>query len=299
MKPSSSTKLIGIFGDPVSLSLSPAMQNAAFEQMGIDAVYLAFHVPARPAAVLKTAVSSIKALGFMGVNITVPHKEKVIEFLDSVDGEAVDIGAVNTIVNKAGKLTGYNTDARGYIESLRQETGFSSQGKNAVVIGAGGASRAIAFALLKAGAKRLVIANRTLRRGQTLSRALKKKFLKAEITVAPLDKKFLRSVAEDSLLIVNTTSLGMAGNEELDFPLYALPTDAVVSDIVYRPHDTGFIKKALVRGLNVHRGLGMLSHQGALAFELWTGKKAPLDIMRMAALKALKFPAKNRGEFDK
>ncbi len=288
MKPSSSTKLIGIFGDPVSHSLSPAMQNAAFEHMGIDAVYLAFHVPARPAAALKTAVSSIKALGFMGVNITVPHKEKVIEFLDHVDNEAVDIGAVNTIVNKAGKLIGYNTDARGYIESLRQETGFSPQGKNAVVIGAGGASRAIAFALLKAGAKRLVIANRTLRRAQTLSRDLKKRFLNAEITAVPLDKKFLRPIAEDSLLIVNTTSLGMINNEELDFPLYSLPTDAVVSDIVYRPLDTGFIKKALIRGLSVHRGLGMLVHQGALAFELWTGKKAPLDVMRMAALKALR-----------
>lgn len=291
MKPSSSTKLIGIFGDPVSHSLSPAMQNAAFEYMGIDAVYLAFHVPARPAAALKTAVSSIKALGFMGVNITVPHKEKVIEFLDHVDSEAGDIGAVNTIVNKAGKLTGYNADARGYIESLRQEAGFSPQGKNAVVIGAGGASRAIAFAILKAGAKRLVIANRTLRRAQTLSRDLKKKFLKPEITALPLDKNFLRPIAGDSQLIVNATSLGMAGAEELDFPLYALPADAVVSDIVYRPFDTGFIKKALIRGLVVHRGLGMLVHQGALAFELWTGEKAPLDVMRMAALKALKLYA--------
>lgn len=291
MKPSSSTKLVGIFGDPVSHSLSPAMQNAAFEYMGIDAVYLAFHVPARPASALKTAVSSIKALGFMGVNITVPHKEKVIEFLDHVDNEAGDIGAVNTIVNKAGKLTGYNADARGYIESLGQEAGFSPQGKNAVVIGAGGASRAIAFAVLKAGAKRLVIANRTLRRAQTLSRDLKKKFPKPEITAVPLDKNFLRPVAGDSQLIVNASSLGMAGKEELDFPLYALPEGAVVSDIVYKPFDTGLIKKALVRGLVVHRGLGMLVHQGALAFELWTGEKAPLDIMRMAALKALKLHA--------
>lgn len=282
MKVSGRTKLIGIFGDPVAQTLSPYMHNAAFESMGLDLVYAAFRVKSEH---LKDAVSSIRALEMPGVNITIPHKIKVMSLLDEVDKEALEIGAVNTVVNKNGKLVGHNTDGRGYLLSLRNETGFHPEGKHIVVVGAGGAARAIAFSLLSHRPKTLIIANRTLSKAAELTGELAAKFKETEVKVCGIEDIRL---LKDADLLINTTSIGMAGKEAGAHPtLDEMKSSAVVSDIVYRPLDTPLIKAAVQKKLVVHKGLGMLIHQGALSFELWTGKTAPVDTMRFAAIQAM------------
>ncbi|MBI5587211.1 MAG: shikimate dehydrogenase [Deltaproteobacteria bacterium] len=278
------TKLVAIFGDPVEHTLSPAIHNAAFKSLGLDLAYVPFHV--RPSD-LKTAVASIKALGMAGVNVTIPHKEKVMRFLDDIDHLAKEVGAVNTVVNKKGRLVGYNTDGVGYLLSLREDTGFVAGGKKVMILGAGGASRAIFYAVLEAKPKSVVISNRTLKRANDLAGEFRRIFRKAEIRTVPFEKNLLSEEAAETDLLINTTSLGMMNQGRLDFPVESLPKGSVVSDIVYRPLATELLKKARRRGLKTHDGLSMLVRQGAIGFELWTGKKAPLELMRKAALKAL------------
>lgn len=282
------TKIAGIFGDPIGHTLSPAMHNAAFGALGLNALYVPFHVRSAPPGELKAAVEGIRALGLLGVNVTIPHKEKVLKFLDEIEPHAMDLGAVNTIVNKDGKLVGYNTDGAGYLLSLRDETGFRAARKRVVIIGAGGAARSILYSILAAKPVSVVIANRTLKRAETLARSFARKFNSSDISAAALDRRALFGHFTNADLVVNTTSTGMMGKGELDLPLEALPARAVVSDIVYRPLRTGLIKGAEKRGLKTHAGLGMLVRQGAIGFELWTGKKAPISVMEAAALKALR-----------
>lgn len=288
MKINGNTKIAGIFGDPIGHTLSPAMHNAAFNALGLNAVYVPFHVKSDLPGGLKAAVESIRALGLLGVNVTIPHKEKVLKYLDEIEPHAMDLGAVNTIVNKDGKLIGYNTDGAGYLLSLRDETGFRAARKRVVVIGAGGAARSIVYSMLAAKPVSVVIANRTLRRAEALAGSFARKFGSTDIIAAPLDKESLFEHCVKADLIVNTTSTGMMGQGELDLPLGALPDRAIISDIVYRPLRTGLIKSAEKRGLKTHGGLGMLVRQGAIGFELWTGKKAPVKVMEAAALKALR-----------
>ncbi len=290
MRVNGQTRVLGIFGDPVEHTLSPGMQNAAFEANRLNWVYLPFHV--KPEG-LKKAVAGIRAFDMIGVNVTIPHKEKVVKHLDDVDGLAKTIGAVNTIVNVEGKLVGYNTDGYGYVESLREETGFDSAGKNIVILGAGGAARAILFTFLynkKNAVKSVVVANRTLRRAKKLVDEFKDKVGGAPITVTSLGKVDGHLSGAD--LLINTTSVGMMGKGKFDLPLDRLPGHAIVSDIVYRPLETVFLKKAKARGLKIHGGLGMLAHQGALSFELWAmflfpRPPLPVDIMKLAAIKTL------------
>jgi shikimate dehydrogenase len=302
MKITGKTKLIGIFGDPVAHTLSPAMQNAAFESLGMDFVYVPFHV--RPAE-LKAAVGAIRALGMPGVNITIPHKEKVIELLDGLDEDARAIGAVNTVVNREGKLTGYNTDGEGFLRSLTEETGFNSQGKTIIILGAGGAARGILASVLKKKNKkpeRVIVANRTFERAEGLVKEFNEKFEGSNLEAIGLDEAGLGPALEEADLLVNATSIGMEGGMEggggqgghgghgpLLFMIDKLPDTAIVSDIVYKPIVTEFIREADERGLTTHRGLGMLVGQGALSFELWTGEKAPVHVMRQAAFEALEF----------
>lgn len=291
MKINGNTKIAGIFGDPVGHTLSPAMQNAAFAALGLNALYVPFHVSSAAPNGLRAAVEAIRALSLLGVNVTVPHKEKVLKYLDEVDPHALELGAVNTIVNRDGKLVGYNTDGAGYLLSLRDETGFRAARKRVVVIGAGGAARSIVYSMLAAKAVSVVIANRTVKRAEALARGFARKFGSAEITASPLDKAGRDSLSEHFMkadLVVNTTSTGMMGKGDLDLPLEALQAGAIVSDIVYRPLRTGLIKSAEKRGLETHTGLGMLVRQGAMGFELWTGKKAPIKVMEAAARKALR-----------
>ncbi|MBI5598773.1 MAG: shikimate dehydrogenase [Deltaproteobacteria bacterium] len=282
MKISGRTKTLGIFGDPIEQTLSPYMHNAAFEALGLDLVYAAFRVRKER---LKYAVEAIRALDMPGANVTIPHKESVVPFLDEIDAEARDIGAVNTIVNADGRLRGFNTDGRGYVLSLRNETGFNPEGSTIIIVGAGGAARAIIHSLLSLKPKTLVIANRTPSRAESLASEFGEKFGTAEVKTAGLD---LSRYLPGADLLVNTTSMGMAGQESLPFPsIEGIKSGAIVSDIVFRPLDTPLIQEATKMRLTVHRGLGMLVWQGALSFELWTGRKAPADTMKFADVQAL------------
>ncbi len=284
MKITGTTRVAAIFGDPVTHSMSPVIQNAAFAELGIDAVYVPFHV--RPDD-LGVAVASIRTLGLMGVNITIPHKEQVIPHLDRVDEAAKRIGAVNTIVNKDGVLTGYNTDGAGFMASIKAELGFDARGKNVVVLGAGGAARAVLYALMEAGAATVTVANRTAERAERLIDELGGFFPATNVAASGFAAGQLKGLAEGADLVVNTTSLGMEGQPPLGFPVDSLEPTAIVSDIVYKPIVTELVREARARGLAADSGLGMLVYQGVVGFELWTGKKAPADVMMRAARAAL------------
>lgn len=276
MKITGETKTLGIFGYPVSHTLSPIMQNAAIEALGLDYTYLPFEV--RPEE-LGYAVRGLKALNIAGVNVTVPHKERVIQFLDEATDEARLIGSVNTIENRNGVLIGHNTDSRGYIRSLREEAGFEPEGKNVLIIGAGGAARGIIAGLAIEGAFKIFIANRTVERGKGLGMEFGNKFKDIEFAAFPLsslkDPQLLSSID----LVVNATSMGLEGQgPDIDFT--STPIHTLVSDIVYKPPVTVFLEKAKNAGRKTVGGVGMLIYQGAISFEIWTSRKAPVDVMK-------------------
>lgn len=285
------TKTLGIFGYPISHTLSPAMHNAVIKALGLDMAYLPFEV--KPSN-LKEAINGIKSLGIIGVNITIPHKESVIRFLDAISEEARLVGAVNTIVNKDRKLIGYNTDGSGYIASLKEELGFNPKSKRIIIIGAGGAARGILAALAAQKPKSITVANRTLSRAVSLIKAFKGKFRDTRFEAIGIDDNMLKMSFNSVDLLVNTTSVGMKQSKALKIPLETLPKIAIVSDIIYNPLETLLLKKAKKLGLTTHGGLGMLVHQGARSFKLWTGMDAPMNVMRKAALKALKMEVGSR-----
>ncbi len=280
------TRLIAIFGDPIEQTLSPAIQNAALAELGLDMVYVPFHIPPEG---LKGAVEAVRALKMAGANITIPHKESVIALLDELTVDARAIGAVNTIVNKDGRLIGHNTDGAGYIKSLSLETGFKVHGKNVILLGAGGAARGIVSAIVDEGPAALTIANRTVEKAERLASDFMEK-AGIEIKTAPLEKPALLPYIEEADILINSTSLGMGAKKPFNtlvLSLDKLPKEAIVSDIVYKPLDTALLKSARRAGLKVHKGLGMLIQQGALGFELWTGHAGPINVMTKAALTAL------------
>ncbi|GFN23285.1 shikimate dehydrogenase [Thermanaeromonas sp. C210] len=271
-----STRLVGLLGYPVAHSFSPQIHNAAFRALGLDWVYLAFGVePSR----LPAAVEGIRALGFAGANVTIPHKESIMAYLDEIHPLARLIGAVNTVVSREGKLLGYNTDAGGFLRSL-EEAGVDPAGKRALILGAGGAARAVAFALAQARCAALTLANRTEDRAQELARGLGEAGFRA-VEVAPWEEGSLAGVIPEVDMVINTTSIGMAPDRErvpLDPGL--LRPRQVACDIVYNPPETAFLKGARLRGCLVISGLSMLLYQGAEAFTLWTGREAPVEVMR-------------------
>ncbi|MEJ2222660.1 MAG: shikimate dehydrogenase [Desulfobacterales bacterium] len=263
------TSLFGLIGNPVAHSLSPVMHNQAFAASGYNGVYLAFRV-IDP----RTAIKGIAALDFKGVSVTLPHKVAVMDYLDEVDETAARIGAVNTIVNKRGRLIGYNTDCPGALEALRTRT--SIKGKSVALIGAGGAARAIGFGLMAAGA-RVTILNRTRLSGERLAGDLQAQFL-------PLGEW-----APDRYeVLINTTPLGMhPETDAAPIPKEELTKKMIVMDIVYNPLETRLLKEAAAGGCRTINGLEMFVFQGAKQFELWTGQKAPVGVMRAAVLEAL------------
>ncbi len=273
MKVTGKTAVYGIFGYPVKHSLSPLMQNAAFSKKAIDAVYVPFEVPPEN---LKEAVDGVRALGVRGLNVTVPHKERIVEHLDYLSDEAELLGAVNTVKNENGELTGYNTDAEGFLRSLLEE-GVELEGKRALMFGAGGAARAVGYALLKGGVKFLNIVNRNFSRGKEVGELLGKL---GNVLVYPLKESTVEVLLEDVDLIVNTTSLGMKPDDPHLFDYSKIPSGVTVVDIIYNPPETPLLKAAREKGCKTVNGLGMLVHQGAVAFEIWTGEKAPVETMR-------------------
>lgn len=276
------TRVCGIIGDPIEHTLSPVMQNAAFREMGLDYIYLPFKVAEGN---LSEAIDGLRALNMAGTNVTIPHKVVVIPLLDDIDGLAGYIGAVNTIVNQGGSLKGYNTDASGFYQALTANKIEVSK-KKIVILGAGGASRAIAFILADKGAE-LTILNRSLDSAQTIAERVFQA-LRTEIKVGKLTVKNLEPVMDEADILVNTTSLGMSPDlTETPVPARLLKKELVVFDIIYNPLKTRLIKEAEKEGARVLNGLEMLVRQGAAAFELWTGLKAPIEVMRKAARDAM------------
>jgi shikimate dehydrogenase len=276
------TDVYGILGWPVTHSLSPAMHGAAFAALGIDAAYVAFPVsPAR----LPEALRGLAALGIAGVNVTLPHKETVLPLLDAVEPDARTIGAVNTIVRDGDRLIGTNTDAPGLVASL-VESSVTLAGIDVVIVGAGGAARAAVVGLARAGAARIVVAARRFEQALALVADAHGTGLGAAIEAHALDRT-LEGPASHARLLVQATSATLAGKPEAtafarSLPLGALPRDAVVTELVYRPRVTAVMREADRLGLRTVDGLGMLLHQGAIAFERWTERPAPLDAMRRA-----------------
>jgi shikimate dehydrogenase len=277
------TTLVGIIGWPVKHSLSPAMHNAAFAELGLDWVYVP--LPVYPDHVGE-AVRGLQALGFAGANVTVPHKQAVLAHLDEVSRAAQVIGAVNTIVVRDGSLYGDNTDAAGFIASLR-ETGFDPAGTYCALLGAGGAARAVAHTLADAGALQVCIYNRTFSRARDLCHDMAK--FHSNVRFEPASLSNVSAIGEDTDLVVNATSLGMWPDTDASpWPGdMAIPGHLTVCDLVYNPQETVFLTQARAAGAETVFGLGMLVYQGAAAFAMWTGRPAPVETMREACLEAL------------
>ena len=226
------TKVLGIFGYPVKHTFSPLIHNAAFRNKGLDYVYIPFEVKPED---LKKATEAIRALNLLGVSVTVPHKETIIPFLDEVSEEALLAGAVNTVLNRDGFLIGYNTDGEGYIQSLKNDTGFDPKGKTILMLGAGGASKGILASLAMRSPVRVIISNRTLSRASRLVKEFQEKFPDVELKSIDLKIDTLERCLQDTHLLINATTMGMEGKETVELPLESLPKDGIVSDIVYKP----------------------------------------------------------------
>lgn len=268
------TALAGVVGYPVRHSLSPAMHNAAFQALGLNWVYLAFEVAPDQ---LSAAVAGMRGLGIRGLNLTIPHKEAVRPLLDGLTEAAHRIGAVNTLFWDGDRLMGDNTDAAGFLHALL-EAGVDPAGQRVLVLGAGGAARAVVYALSQQGCT-VWVANRTQERAEALAADFD------GVRPLPMERDVLANVATQAHGVVNCTALGMAPNSDTmpPLPLEALPADSWMCDLVYRPLQTRLLQAAAARGLKTVDGLGMLVHQGALAFERWTGVPAPFEVFWYAA----------------
>ena len=271
------TRYVALIGYPLGHSVSPPMQQAAFDHYRLDFRYEAWEAePAQIGAVIER----VRQPSTLGANITIPYKETVMPMLDELDELARQIGAVNTIVNREGRLTGYNTDAEGFVQALRQMGGFEPAGKRAVLIGAGGAARAVSFALARAGVRSLALTDIVTERTQALFSSLKPLGVETHI-IEPEDKS-LKAALSNCDLAVNCTPVGMKHSAtEGQSPLKAelIPKEALIYDVVYNPIETKLILDARARGARTVGGLAMLVYQGAKAFELWTGHDAPRDVM--------------------
>jgi shikimate dehydrogenase len=275
---------VALIGYPLGHTLSPAMHNTAYKYLGLDYEYVTLEVKAEE---LARAVDGLRALHFAGFNVTIPHKEAVVDLLDELTGQAQKIGAVNTVKNEEGKLIGYNTDASGFYESLRHDLNFDPKGKITGVLGAGGAGKAVCAALLENGAKSVWLTDIDREKGQALAEYLNDLF---EGECKFVDDYSLQGALDDANLLVNATPLGM--HPQINgSPLpkgTKLHKKLAVYDVVYNPQETKFIKEAKAQGITqAITGLGMLVRQGALAFSVFTGKPAPLEIMQEAARSAL------------
>lgn len=273
------TGLIGVFGHPVAHSLSPVMHNAAIMEMGLDYVYLAFDVDP---LCLAQAVEGIRALGMVGINVTIPHKEGVAALLDDVSAEASLIGSVNTIVNRNGRLLGETTDGLGFLRAL-VETAGDVRGKRAVVIGAGGSARAVLHALITNGVT-VTMLNRTRERGEKLASEMNAITGSETVQAGSLSTDSLKKALPDADLLVNCTSVGMWPRaDESPCPAELLRPGLAVYDLVYNPLRTRLLWDAEKAGATPISGLKMLVSQGAASFRMWTGFHPPVEVMQRAA----------------
>ena len=275
---------LGIIGHPIGHSISPVFQQAALDAIGFDGTYEPWDVEPDDVGEF---VDGLRAPGTLGINVTVPHKEAVIPFLDEVDDWASTAGAVNTIVNRDGRLTGHNTDGIGFLRALREGAGFDPRGRDVLVLGAGGSARGVVYALARAGIAQLFIANRTVERAEHLVALSIDSGVAAEAYGLSEASKAAREVA----LIVNCTSMGMShGPDETGTPLTAadIPASVLVNDLVYNPQRTPLLREAAKAGATTLGGIQMLVYQGAASFEMWTGQAAPVAVMVEAASAAMR-----------
>jgi len=279
---SGKTSIYGIFGHPVEHTFSPGMHNAAFSAIGLDGCYVPFDVHPDN---LGDAVNAIIPLGLCGLNITVPHKEKVIPFLDDLTDDARLIGAVNTIEVRDEKLIGHNTDGKGFIRSLREETGFRPKGKTFLMVGSGGAARAVCFELALAGAGNILLHDIDHDKAEKLGHDVRSA---TATRVIVTEASSLRAHAPDADCIINATPLGLKKSDPLPLPQDLMRKGQLVCDLVYNPPDTRLLRTARSCGAKTLRGIGMLLYQGVIAFEIWTGKKAPVNVMKKALARQIR-----------
>ena len=274
------SQVVFILGHPVSHSLSPAMHNAAFEKLHMPWLYTPLDISPREVG---SALKMMRTLNARGANVTVPYKEKVLSYLDWIEPEAKWLGSVNTIYRKGGQLFGTSTDGEGFLRSLGSWRS-KIRGTKGLLIGAGGAAKAVAGALAKAGVKGFYVANRSGAKAAKLMKSLRQKYGKLDIQAIPLQDA--GQFVSYSDWIVQATSLGLKG-EPSPISLKVAKKGTLAVDLIYH-RETDFLKQAKRFGLSHLNGMGMLLHQGALSFEVWTGRKAPVEVMRQALVKGLK-----------
>jgi shikimate dehydrogenase len=277
---------LGVFGDPVAHSLSPQMQNAALEKCDLEMRYARFEIGPSD---LPTALELLPKLNFVGANLTVPHKIAAFKLMDEVDETAGKIGAVNSIKIDGGKLRGYNTDGKGFSRAIREEFSVDLRDLRILVLGAGGAARAIALQCAKENCERLVIANRDLDKAKKLADELRPFFAGprvlgpvARLQAIALDESVIRFQIAD--LVVNATPLGLSRADAPPIPARLVAPHLMIYDTIYSSGQTAFVSAAIEAGARAANGLSMLLHQGALAFEIWFDRTAPLDVMRKALM---------------
>ncbi len=274
------TGIYGLFGHPVKHSLSPNMHNSAFNELGLDSVYVAFDIDPENIA---DATEAIRVMGIKGINITIPHKQTIMPFLDEISPDARLTGAVNTVKNEDGKLSGFNTDVGGFLRAIREDLDLVPEGKTIFLIGAGGAARAVLSAFCMNGGSSVYISDIIKEKAVELADQFKENF--ENISFKTIDIENHGSVSEKfgvTDILVNASPAGMDGVGALDIPLSELNKNAVVYDLVYKPPDTKLLIDAKELGYKASGGLSMLLYQGAESFEIWTGENAPVDVMRKA-----------------
>jgi shikimate dehydrogenase len=277
-----STRLVGIIGNPLDRSLSPTIHNAAFDYLGLNWCYVPLPVEE---GTLASAVEGIKVLRFAGVNVTMPFKTEVLALLDEVAMFADSVGAVNTILVDKGKLIGYNTDGRGFYTALVRDRGYDVKGRKVLVLGAGGASRSVTVSLALAGCASIVIVNRSPERSKQLTEIILKSAPDLDVECLSPDDNYDIVVAESDV-IINATPL-TTFNGSLRVPVSLLNKNQLVCDLNYSLYQPPLLQEAEARGAQVMDGKGMLLYQAAAAFEIWTGLEAPVEVMRVALLRAL------------
>lgn len=286
--PNYKAELVGVFGHPVAENPTIVMQEAAFLALGLNWRYLTIEVYPED---LADAVKGLRAFNMAGINLTIPHKVNILPYLDEVAADARLMGAVNTVRREGDKLIGENTDGKGFLQSLRQDAGLDPAGLRVVVLGAGGAARAITVELALAGAAHITVVNRSVARGRELVDLLNQK-TPTSATFVPWQGSY--SLPPGTNVLVNSTSIGLYPNvdDRPDIDYDTLTSNMVVCDVIPNPPRTPFLKEAAARGARTLDGLGMLVYQGAIGFKMWTGQEAPVEVMHQALAQVFGQPPK-------
>ena len=274
------TKRVVLIGHPVAHSLSGAMHQAAFDELGIDATYELWD---RPPIELADAIGELRGDDFLGANVTIPHKERVVPMVDRLTEEGHATGAVNTITREGKRLVGHNTDVAGFKVALDKLVGKQKMPRNAVLLGAGGGARAVVYGLITEGFQRIVVFNRHLHRGEGLVKHFGRTAAHMELRAMPWHESIIESELAKTKVLVNATSIGLT-SEESPVPAEVLPSDLLVLDLIYAK--TRLLRDAAAAGAVTSDGELMLLHQGAAAFTLWTGQPAPLELMQQKLAEA-------------